>query len=195
MGYPDENGDVVQALEWLKGRGASKLYLVGDSSGATQVVQTLLQLGDMRAHGQPTVPVEAGVGFSAWLDMVGSSPTYDSLQTCDNNCQGIGTQIYLSSPSGSRKQRDCCWASRLYSSKSASNNRAGRALRDVLGAALRQVAADQPPDYLAVPGHAGAAARPAATHARARPGTPSFPLAADSSLWGSRRILRLWLIF
>ena len=33
MGYPDENGDVVQALEWLKGRGASKLYLVGDSSG------------------------------------------------------------------------------------------------------------------------------------------------------------------
>ena len=58
MGYPDENGDVVQALEWLKGRGASKLYLVGDSSGATQVVQTLLQLGDMRAHGRPTVPVE-----------------------------------------------------------------------------------------------------------------------------------------
>ena len=140
------------------------------------MVQTLLQLGDMRAHGRPTVPVEAGVGFSAWLDMVGSSPTYDSLQTCDNNCQGIGTQIYLSSPSGSRKQHDCCWASGLHSSKSASNNRAGRALRHVLGAALRQVAADQPPDHLALAGHAGAAARTAATHARAcAAGDPLIP--------------------
>ena len=170
VGYPDENGDVVQALEWLKGRGASKLYLVGDSSGATQVVQTLLQLGDMRAHGQPTVPVEAGVGFSAWLDMVGSSPTYDSLQTCDNNCQGIGTQIYLSSPSGSRLSGMC---SALPYAKSLPIN------HPIISPSLAtpELLRGLPPLMLV-------RCRPPHSHS---PWTPVFG--------GSRSLLQLWLIF
>jgi hypothetical protein len=45
-----------------------------------QVVQTLLQLPQLRAEGRTNVTVAAGVGFSAWLDMTGSSTTYDSLQ-------------------------------------------------------------------------------------------------------------------
>ena len=112
------------------------------------------------------------MGFSAWLDMVGSSPTYDSLQTCDNNCQGIGTQIYLSSPSGSRLSGMC---SALPYAKSLPIN------HPIISPSLAtpELLRGLPPLMLV----------------RALPGTRSFPLAADSSLWGSRRILRLWLIF
>ena len=39
--------------------------------------------------------------------MTGSSPTYDSLQTCASTCSGIGTQIYRASPSGSRIDGQC----------------------------------------------------------------------------------------
>ena len=98
---------MIQALEFLKLHGATDLFLVGDSSGATQVVQTLLQLPGLRAEGKATVTVQAGVGFSAWLDMTGSTTTYDSLQTCSANCQGIGTQIYRGGPSSSRVSGMC----------------------------------------------------------------------------------------
>eukprot|EP01052_Picozoa_sp_SAG31_P007086 SAG31_NODE_333_length_17527_cov_6.972056_13_plen_635_part_00 len=127
VGFPDSNDDVVQALAWLKSKGATELYLVGDSSGATQVVQNLMLLKPQQTHKsrdsdsliddglsrvvararEANVTVQGGVGFSPWLDMTGSSPTYDSLQTCTQQCSGIGTQIYRASPAGSRIDGQC----------------------------------------------------------------------------------------
>ena len=40
MQYPGEVSDVIDALEWLKAHGATDIFLIGDSSGATQVKQT-----------------------------------------------------------------------------------------------------------------------------------------------------------
>ena len=69
-------------MVWLKDMGAGPLYLYGDSSGGTQVVETLLYLaaGKRRAAervaaGGPavlesydTVEVTSAATFSAWLD-------------------------------------------------------------------------------------------------------------------------------
>eukprot|EP01049_Picozoa_sp_SAG25_P016826 SAG25_NODE_4048_length_902_cov_0.829390_1_plen_72_part_10 len=44
VGYPGQILDQIQALQWLHLQGASELFLLGDSSGGIQVVQTLLYI-------------------------------------------------------------------------------------------------------------------------------------------------------
>ena len=64
--------DVLQAVGWLHEQGASSVSLYGDSSGATQVVQTLLLLAHRKNTGQGFTPnITSAVTFSAWLDLTG----------------------------------------------------------------------------------------------------------------------------
>ena len=64
--------DVLQAVGWLHEQGASSVSLYGDSSGATQVVQTLLLLAHRKNTGQGFAPnITSAVTFSAWLDLTG----------------------------------------------------------------------------------------------------------------------------
>ena len=50
--YPAAINDVLQAVAWLHEKGAASVSLYGDSSGATQVVQTLLLISHRRNTGQ-----------------------------------------------------------------------------------------------------------------------------------------------
>ena len=64
--------DVLQAVGWLQEQGASSVSLYGDSSGATQVVQTLLLLAHRKNTGEGFAPhITSAITFSAWLDLTG----------------------------------------------------------------------------------------------------------------------------
>ena len=61
-------------MEWLQLHGAGSISLLGDSSGGTQVMETLLLLAHRQNLGQPTVKIDAAVCFSAWLDLTCANP-------------------------------------------------------------------------------------------------------------------------
>jgi len=62
--FPEDLADIVQAMQWLKSKGATAIYLYGDSSGGTQVVQTLLWMEHKRQIGEDAgVEVAAAVSF------------------------------------------------------------------------------------------------------------------------------------
>ena len=96
--------------------GAGPLYLYGDSSGGTQVVETLLYLaaGKRRAAervaaGGPavlesydTVEVTSAATFSAWLDFSSSFPQYDTRRSCSGPCQDISSTVFQGDPGPSR---------------------------------------------------------------------------------------------
>ena len=64
-------------MQWLKLQGATEIFLFGDSSGGTQVIQTLLWMEHKRQTGaDPGVRVSAAVTFSGWMDMTASGTTY-----------------------------------------------------------------------------------------------------------------------
>ena len=63
--FPGDLADIVQAMQWLKSKGATELFMFGDSSGGTQVVQTLLWMEHKRQTGQdPGVEVSAAISYS-----------------------------------------------------------------------------------------------------------------------------------
>ena len=41
VSFPEDLADVLQAMQWLKAKGATELYVYGDSSGGTQVILTI----------------------------------------------------------------------------------------------------------------------------------------------------------
>ena len=75
--FPAAVEDVIAALKWLKDQGATKIALYGDSSGGTQVVETLLYMEHLRSTGtrDPGVTVDRALTFSCWLDLTSSTPT------------------------------------------------------------------------------------------------------------------------
>ena len=65
--FPAAIHDVVQALKWLRANGATQLYLYGDSSGGTQVVETLLWIEHEKLLGNDhKLNVSGAATFSAW---------------------------------------------------------------------------------------------------------------------------------
>ena len=75
--FPGDLADIVQAMQWLKSKGATELFMFGDSSGGTQVVQTLLWMEHKRQTGQdPGVEVSAAISYSVRHQPL---PSTDSL--------------------------------------------------------------------------------------------------------------------
>ena len=63
--FPGDLADIVQAMQWLKSKGATELFMFGDSGGGTQVVQTLLWMEHKRQTGEdPGVEVSAAISYS-----------------------------------------------------------------------------------------------------------------------------------
>ena len=106
--YPEPIEDVLAALVWLKDQGASSLYLYGDSSGGTQVVETLLFMANRQrdiekatANGDTiilrasdSVKVTAAATFSAWLDFSSSFQQYDTRRSCEGPCNDIASMVF-----------------------------------------------------------------------------------------------------
>eukprot|EP01052_Picozoa_sp_SAG31_P006268 SAG31_NODE_286_length_18467_cov_41.317056_6_plen_483_part_00 len=125
--FPAPVEDVISALEWLATNGASELFLFGDSSGGTQVLETLLQLAaveetreqrvhdvvhvdDTLSHPQIRYKVAAAATFSAWLDLTDSSPTYHTNRQCSGVCSGIGSQTFPGPPGIGQRKGTCAAA-------------------------------------------------------------------------------------
>ena len=62
--YPSGLEDVEAGVRWLHAHGASRVYVYGDSSGATQAAELLLWRG-----AAATPPLAGAVLLSAWLDL------------------------------------------------------------------------------------------------------------------------------
>jgi hypothetical protein len=85
---------VGQALQWLTRRGASRLYLCGDSSGGTMVLEVMLWVAHHRLSGHSlNVTIDGGATFSAWIDLTASGESYDSQRFCDGFCWGMGDPV------------------------------------------------------------------------------------------------------
>lgn len=91
--WPAAVNDIIQALEWLTLMQASEVSIFGDSSGGTQVMQTLLMLSHRRKIGNPSLArVFSAVTFSAWLDLTCSNPGYRTEAYCGmGNCLDEGS--------------------------------------------------------------------------------------------------------
>ena len=90
--YPAAINDVLQAVAWLDSKGAASVSLYGDSSGATQVVQTLLLISHRRNTGVDYAPnISSAVTFSAWLDLTGANPGWRTHQYCTGTCLDIAS--------------------------------------------------------------------------------------------------------
>eukprot|EP00039_Didymoeca_costata_P022046 m.3565 g.3565 ORF g.3565 m.3565 type:complete len:799 (-) comp2788_c0_seq1:42-2438(-) len=142
--YPEPVEDVIEALLWLQKLGASSLYLYGDSSGGTQVVETLLYLAATRLRlqrGQDfpdffskrkngrllfskkkeaadlinNLTIQAAATFSSWLDFSSSLPQYDTRRSCGGSCTDIGNPVFAQDPGPSRLGGMC--QSQLYTNK------------------------------------------------------------------------------
>lgn len=114
--FPEDLADIVQAMQWLKSKGATAIYLYGDSSGGTQVLQTLLWMEHKRQIGQdPGVKVEAAVSFSGWMDMTGSGPTYETRRWVDGAGTGMGDAFFRDDVGLSRLHAMC--AAEVYADK------------------------------------------------------------------------------
>lgn len=117
--YAEQIAGVIDALLWLKQQGAAPIYIYGDSSGGTQVLQTLLTIARTRdiakAGGQPDpyngLNITAAATFSAWLDLSSSFPQYDTRQSCGGKCQGAGDAVFTGS-SGAVRISSMCQAKR-----------------------------------------------------------------------------------
>ena len=80
-------------------KGASKIYLYGDSSGGTMVAEVMLWVAHHKlANNSLGVEIAGGATFSAWLDFTASSPTYESVRWCDGMCWGDGDPVEREPP-------------------------------------------------------------------------------------------------
>ena len=115
----EQIADVIDALLWLKRQGAAPIYIYGDSSGGTQVLQTLLTIArtrdEAKTAGQPDpydgLNITAAATFSAWLDLSSSFPQYDTRQSCGGKCQGAGEATFTGY-SGAVRLSSMCQAKR-----------------------------------------------------------------------------------
>lgn len=106
--FPGALNDCVQAFQWLQSYGPSGLYLYGDSSGGTQVVQLLLWMAHHTLEGRNFgFTIQRAMVFSAWLDLTASSETYHSKQHCSASCEGVGDATTTSTPGSSRLHGMC----------------------------------------------------------------------------------------
>eukprot|EP01052_Picozoa_sp_SAG31_P036923 SAG31_NODE_4680_length_3036_cov_1.190671_2_plen_283_part_00 len=106
--WPAGVRDIVHALKWLRDRGASRLYICGDSSGGTLVVETLLWIAHHESSGHSlNVTVDGAATFSAWLDLTASGESYDSIRFCDGQCWGVGDPVEKEPPGWARKTAMC----------------------------------------------------------------------------------------
>jgi acetyl esterase/lipase len=106
--YPDGIRDIVQACQWLTAKGASDIFLYGDSSGGTIVAETLLWIAHHRlANNSLNVSISGAATFSAWLDFTASSPTYESIRWCDGSCYGTGDPVEVEPPGWARMSAFC----------------------------------------------------------------------------------------
>ena len=106
--YPDGIHDIVQACQWLTTKGASEIFLYGDSSGGTIVAETLLWIAHHRlANNSLNISISAAATFSAWLDFTASSPTYESIRWCDGSCTGTGDPVETEPPGWARMAAFC----------------------------------------------------------------------------------------
>eukprot|EP01052_Picozoa_sp_SAG31_P045932 SAG31_NODE_8587_length_1425_cov_1.478130_2_plen_171_part_00 len=106
--FPAPIEDVIQALEWLRQQGATELYIYGDSSGGTQVMEVLLRLSDLQARGiSVPVQISGAALFSGWLDLTDSSPTYVTERSCGGECNGMGTLSFPGEPGVGQLKGSC----------------------------------------------------------------------------------------
>jgi len=106
--FPGAIDDVTAAMQWLKRRGVSDIYMYGDSSGGTQAIQTVLYIEHLKAQGKdPQVSVSGIATFSSWLDLSDSNPMYATRQWCTGKCQGIGSPTYRSDAAADRLEGLC----------------------------------------------------------------------------------------
>ena len=106
--FPEDLRDVLQAMQWLKAANASEIFVFGDSSGGTQVVQLLLWMEYNRQNGRdPGVDVAAAVSFSGWLDMTASGPTYETRRWLGGDGTGMGDAFFRDDPGLSRLHAMC----------------------------------------------------------------------------------------
>ena len=71
-GWPYPMEDTLAAAQWLRDNGATKIFLTGDSTGASQAIQTMIYNIEERKN----VTIDGAVTFSAWTDFTCSSATY-----------------------------------------------------------------------------------------------------------------------
>ena len=106
--YPSGIRDIVEAMQWLTAKGASKIYLYGDSSGGTMVAEVMLWVAHHKlANNSLGVEIAGGATFSAWLDFTASSPTYESVRWCDGMCWGDGDPVEREPPGWARMSAFC----------------------------------------------------------------------------------------
>ena len=106
--YPSGLRDIVEACQWLTGKGASEIFIYGDSSGGTIVAETLLWIAHHRlANNSLGVSISGAATFSAWLDFTASSPTYESVRWCDGSCYGTGDPVEVEPPGWARMSAFC----------------------------------------------------------------------------------------
>jgi monoterpene epsilon-lactone hydrolase len=106
--YPQGVRDVVQACQWLTSKGASEIFLYGDSSGGTIVAETLLWIAHHKlSNNSLGVSISGAATFSAWLDFTASSPTYESVRWCDGSCYGTGDPVEKEPPGWARMSAFC----------------------------------------------------------------------------------------
>lgn len=106
--YPGGLLDVADAVRWLLAHNASQVFLYGDSSGGTQVIELLLLL--VRHEPALAAQIAGAVGFSPWLDLSDSGPGYFSQRSCDGSC--MATVMWPSVPMFDRRDGQC--AARAY---------------------------------------------------------------------------------
>ena len=93
-GWPYPMEDTLAAAQWLRDNGASKIFLTGDSTGASQAIQTMIYNIEERKN----VTIDGAVTFSAWTDFTCSSATYQYRRACDGWCTDIGEAVYKGNP-------------------------------------------------------------------------------------------------
>ena len=147
--FPAALEDVIAALKFLADQGASPVALHGDSSGGTQVVETLIYMEHLKASGVDLgVTVDRALTFSCWLDLTSSTPTFYTRKWCTSDCDGIGDPDNKNSPGWVQIKGQC--AALEYAGPSSTHSRPqGRVLTRLCLDGRRLP--PQPPAALAAP--------------------------------------------
>lgn len=103
--FPGGLLDVIEAIKWLSANGASSVYLYGDSSGGTQMMELMLYL---TRHDRMTLKLISGaVGLSPWMDLTDSAPGYFANRPCDLGSSCATPVMWPSDPMFERVDGQC----------------------------------------------------------------------------------------
>jgi len=109
--FPGGLLDVIDGMKWLKAQGATDLFLFGDSSGATQVLEILLYV--IRHEPELKKQISGAITFSAWVDLSSSGPGYFSETSCDLS-SSCAAPVMWPSPTPMFERRDGQCAAQMY---------------------------------------------------------------------------------